>query len=464
MKKTIIIAVIVGFVFAAHAHLYASESTVDIEALKEQIKKEIRNERPWHDEIASWKIDVHGFASQGFLYSDNYNFLAPNSDGGSFSYNEIGINFSKDLTDKLRIGVQFLARDLGDIYNDEPEIDWAYGDYHWLDWLGIRAGILKVPLGLYNETRDVDMLRTSVLLPDGVYHEPYREFMMGLAGVGIYGAIPVGPVGDMDYQVLAGTTNLKDDGGIAKNYEDDVRSTWTAVGGGVYSYLVDFDIDRFDVEEMYVGSLVWRSPWGLRLGGTYNRASFVTKASSQVNVMVPAGPGGTYVDGGYFDDVEVSMDTFWIRNYTLSAEYTWEDLVIAAEYWNNTFETDATLNFATNNFLDGTAPTNRRDMYGYYFSASYRVNPWLELGSYISIFHPWGDKTTLEKTNNLNLPDSKDFSKDIALSTRFDINEYWTFKLEGHRINGTGALLNRENDSYPDQRWWLLAAKITFSF
>jgi hypothetical protein len=456
MKKTIIIAAIVGFVFAAHAHLYASESTVDIEALKEQIKKEIRNERPWHDEIASWKIDIHGFASQGFLCSDNYNFLAPNTDGGSFSYNEIGINFSKDLTDKLRIGVQFLARDLGDIYNDEPEIDWAYGDYHWQDWLGIRAGILKVPLGLYNETRDIDMLRTSVLLPDGVYHEPYREFMMGLAGVGFYGAIPVGPVGDMDYQALAGTTNLKDDGGIAKAYEDDVRSTWAPAGGPASIAMSDFTIDSFDVEEMYVGSLVWRSPWGLRLGGTYNVASFVTNATSSAHLII----GG--VDTGVVDTVDVEMDTYWIRNYTLSAEYTWEDLVIAAEYWKNTFETDATLDFAVS--PDQAPPTQRRDMYGYYLSASYRVNPWFELGSYISIFYPWGDKTTLESTNNTNLPDSKDFSKDIALSTRFDINEYWAFKVEGHRINGTGALLNRENDSYPDQRWWLLAAKITFSF
>ena len=453
MKKTIIIAAIVGFVFAAHAHLYASESTVDIEALKEQIKKELRAERPWQDEIKSWKIDIHGFASQGFLCSDKYNFLAPNSDGGSFSYNEIGINFAKDLTDKLRIGVQFLARDLGDIYNDEPEIDWAYGDYHWQDWLGVRAGILKVPLGLYNETRDVDMLRTSVLLPGGVYHEPYREFMMGLTGVALYGAIPLGPVGGMDYTIEAGTINLADDGGIAKQYEDDVRQ----IAMGPFT-LSDFEISDFDFEEMYVGSLVWRSPWGLRLGGTFNHASFTTN-----------GRDGSYLAGGvpsgYACDVE--MDTTEIRNYTLSAEYTWEDLILAAEYWNNTFRTKSTFDFTVAPPpvpVVSVQQSTKRMIEGYYFSASYRFTQWFELGSYYSVYYPFGSQSQSEGLNNSAISGNKDYTKDWALSTRFDFNEYWAFKLEGHRMNGTAYPLFRENDGFPDKRWWLLAAKITFSF
>ncbi|SPD75090.1 conserved exported hypothetical protein [uncultured Desulfobacterium sp.] len=453
MRKTVVIAAIVGFIFAAHTRLYASESTVDIDALKEQIKKELRAERPWQDEIASWKIDIHGFASQGFLCSDKYNFLAPNSDGGSFSYNEIGINFGKDLTDKLRIGVQFLARDLGDIYNDEPEIDWAYGDYHWQDWLGIRAGILKVPLGLYNETRDVDMLRTSVLLPGGVYHEPYREFMMGLIGVGVYGAIPLGPIGGMDYTVEAGTINLADDGGIAKQYEDDVRQ----IGMGPFM-LSDFEISDFDFEEMYVGSLVWRSPWGLRLGGTFNRASFTTNGRDE-NYLA----GG--VSSGYACNVE--MDTTEIRNYTLSAEYTWEDLVLAAEYWNNTFWTKSTFDFTVAPPpvpIVSVQQSTKRMIEGYYFSASYRFTQWFELGSYYSVYYPFGSQSQAEGLNNPTIPGNKDYTKDWTLSTRFDFNEYWAFKVEGHRMNGTAYPLFRENDSFPDKRWWLLAAKITFSF
>ena len=59
-------------------------------------------------------VDIHGFISQGFIMSDTYNYLTHNSKEGSFDYNEVGINFSKEMTDKLRLGIQLFARDLGD--------------------------------------------------------------------------------------------------------------------------------------------------------------------------------------------------------------------------------------------------------------------------------------------------------------------------------------------------------------
>lgn len=40
-------------------------------------------------------LKIHGFASQGFLISDKYNYLAHDSKKGSFQYNELGINFTK---------------------------------------------------------------------------------------------------------------------------------------------------------------------------------------------------------------------------------------------------------------------------------------------------------------------------------------------------------------------------------
>jgi hypothetical protein len=34
----------------------------------------------------------------------------------------------------------------------------------------------------------------------------------------------------------------------------------------------------------------------------------------------------------------------------------------------------------------------------------------------------------------------QDYQRDLALSFRFDLNEYWLLKLEGHYMNGTAAL------------------------
>ena len=50
------------------------------------------------------QIDIHGFVSQGYLKSDDNNYLG-RSEEGTYSFNEAAVNFSGDLTDKLRIGV-----------------------------------------------------------------------------------------------------------------------------------------------------------------------------------------------------------------------------------------------------------------------------------------------------------------------------------------------------------------------
>ena len=109
-------------------------------------------------------LEVHGFVSQGYLRSTDNNYLAKTEDGTT-EFNDVAINVSTTLTDKLRVGCQFLARDLGDAGNNKVVLDWGYGDYHFRDEIGIRIGKVKRPMGFYNEGRDVDILRTWVLLP-----------------------------------------------------------------------------------------------------------------------------------------------------------------------------------------------------------------------------------------------------------------------------------------------------------
>jgi hypothetical protein len=132
-------------------------------------------------EIGPYPIDIHGFISQGFLKSDRNNFYAKTQDG-TFQFDEFGLTFGVDLTDRLRGGIQLLARDLGEIGNNKVEIDWAHLDYRWRDWLGLRAGKIKVPYGFYNETRDLDMLRTSIFLPSSLYAEDIRDAYNAIQG------------------------------------------------------------------------------------------------------------------------------------------------------------------------------------------------------------------------------------------------------------------------------------------
>lgn len=68
-------------------------------------------------------LEPHGFASQGFILNTG-NYLVADSTRGSFQFSELGLNFSKELADKLRFGVQFFAQNFGPTGNYTPQVDW----------------------------------------------------------------------------------------------------------------------------------------------------------------------------------------------------------------------------------------------------------------------------------------------------------------------------------------------------
>src|SRR4051812_27765915 len=84
-------------------------------------------------------VEVHAFASQGFILTTANNYIAT-SKKGSFEFSEVGINFTKTIVDELRVGIQLFGHDLGPTGNYTAKMDWFYLDYRWKDWLGFRAG------------------------------------------------------------------------------------------------------------------------------------------------------------------------------------------------------------------------------------------------------------------------------------------------------------------------------------
>src|SRR5258708_2307140 len=100
-------------------------------------------------------VEIHAFVSQGFLVSTANNYLAY-SKTSSFESTEAGINFNKSLTDKLRVGLQLFGRKLGPLGDYSLKLDWFFLDYRLKDWLGLRAGRVKIPFGLYNDSSDID--------------------------------------------------------------------------------------------------------------------------------------------------------------------------------------------------------------------------------------------------------------------------------------------------------------------
>jgi hypothetical protein len=93
-----------------------------------------------------------------------------------------------------------------------------------------------------------------------------------------------------------------------------------------------------------------------------------------------------------------------------------------------------------------------------YVMAAYRMTRWFQPGAYYALyFEDTADRDRRSKRQH-----------DTALTLRFDVNEHWLIKLEGHYMHGTAALNSRLNDGVPlsqlEPDWLVLIAKTTAYF
>jgi hypothetical protein len=349
------------------------------------------------------QIQIHGFASQGYLRSNHYDYLGAETEDGTVEFNEFGLNVVSPLTDRLRLGIQLLARDLGDEGNDEITVDWAFGDYRYRNWLGLRVGQIKRALGMYNQSRDIDAARTGVFLPFGVYYEGYRIAQKSVKGAELYGTLPGSVLGSFEYQIQYGTL----DSGFETNYSSDETKVNAANNAHVFY-------------------LKWNTPLeGLKLVGTFDHFYWTTTTTS--------------------DEGDTSYKTTFTE-WVAGVEYTRGNFMCAFEY--NEREND----------MESFTFTAQ----DYYGLLSYRFTDWFELGTVYAVSYDNKDNKDGEGYELYGLPKAAAWRKDLALSARFDLNAYWIFKLEGHWLNGLSGASNYGDN--PSEDGFLGAAKVTFSF
>jgi hypothetical protein len=353
-------------------------------------------------------VEVHGFGGQGFIVSTGNDYLVPDSKRGSFQMSEVGINFSKALTEKLRFGVQFFAQNFGAAGNYTPQVDWFTLDYHWRDWLGLRAGRLKIPFGLYNEVNDIDSARVPILLPQSVYPLQARSFLFAQTGAEIYGFVRAQGGGGLEYRLYGGTVYIDPD--LVVPVGTPVQLT-------------------FNVPYAYGGRLLWETPLtGLRMGASYLNLRLDS------TVFLPMG-----VSAG-------------IENHSWSwvsfAEYSHSTVTLTAEYGRGHSMQETIL---PGNTFAVTSDAG-------YVMGTWAASSWLQSALYYALKYP-----DVEKRKGLS-----NKQHDVSLTLRFDLNQHWLLKLEGHYMAGTTGLINPLRvgppPADPDRRWAVFLAKTTVYF
>tara|TARA_R110002050_G_scaffold1244_1_gene8471 strand:- start:11676 stop:12926 length:1251 start_codon:yes stop_codon:yes gene_type:complete len=136
------------------------------------------------------QIQIHGFATQGLIFTTDNNFYG-DSDHGSADFTELGINANATLLPKVRLAGQLLSRHAGNMDNGALRLDYALLDINLVASpqgnIGLYLGRIKSPLGLYNETRDIGHTRASVFTQQAIYFDKVRDLTMSADGIHFYG-------------------------------------------------------------------------------------------------------------------------------------------------------------------------------------------------------------------------------------------------------------------------------------
>ena len=356
-------------------------------------------------------IQIHGYATQGFLYTSQNNILTTNSSDGSPHWTETVVNVGATPTPKLRFSVQVRYELLGNLSNDIT-IDYAAADYKVNDKLGVRFGKVKIPSGLFNENQDIDPSYQWALLPQSVYPISSRNGQLAQYGGLVYGTFNLEKLGKVEYRGWGGQSVIDDTDGYFTSFREsgiDLPNGLSAVGIGA--------------------ALRWKTPLpGLMVG-----ASLVRK-----NKEVGQATAGPYT--GTFTVSKIDEPDYFAR-------YEKGKLMVAAEY------TRLNLNYWFQ-FPGPPAVPLPVDGRNQYAMATYKVTSKFSAGIYNS--------EAVSRTSPLG---PARFSKDWAVSGRYDFNQFLYAKAEQHWMDGTSigydATLN-PNGLKPNTRLTVLKAGISF--
>jgi|SRR5579859_2317380 len=366
-------------------------------------------ERSQAQEFKVWNraVQVHGFASQGFVYTDHNNWLSMNTNDGSGAMTDMGLNMSSQLTDRLRVGAQIYDRNVGRFGQWHPSLDWAVADYHFSNWLGIRGGKVKTTLGLYNDSQDLDFLHVFAFLPQSIYPTDLRDTTIAHTGGDVYGNVALGRrFGAVSYTAFAGI------------HHDSIYSGYPYLATQWSAYFRDIEGPQYGAD------LRWETPWkNLLLGVSRMNQEITAKGFFQNNAVAPQPV-----------PYQTTTKAYWSNQYY--GRLHGRRLEVDGEYRRYVILFPM---FAGSNVS--------MDARGWYISGTYRVGKHFEAGSYYSRY----TITTvsgglaqfyLPSQTDTSLPQNHVYDKVVA--GRWDLNRFVYLKIEGHFMDGYGL------GPYPD--------------
>jgi hypothetical protein len=388
-------------------------------------------ERSLLKSLFDWKLpetmQIHGFASQSYLYTTGNNFFGHSTNTGSLDFTEMGINGSWRPLSNLQTSMQVVYRRAGRTDESDLRLDFGFLDYSFLsdaeNLAGLRLGRVVNPYGLYNDTRDMPFTRPSIFLPQSIYFDVNRQLALSGDGIQLYG----------EHRSKIGDFLLQINGVYPRTNDPDLKQV---IAPGVSG--------KLDGEPSWVGRLMYEWDGGkVRLG--------VTSAELNAKYNPRGGP------------VNLESGSFSFSPILFSAQYNAEDWSLTGEYAIRHSDFDGFGPFLPDNNSTGES---------YYIQGSYRFTEKLEgFVRYDALYWNTSDRNgkkfaAAALSHGVSVPAHRRFAKDFATGLRWDITPSIMARVEYHYVDGTGWISELENTNLADtkQYWSLFALSLSFRF
>lgn len=387
----------------------------------------VKTQTPDGSFFNSRDLQLHGFIAQGIIDVNGSDFV--NDDGSlSTELTELGINASYQLNSQFRLAGQVVYLDGGNRYEQGVRIDYALVDWLALvneNWqLNVYLGRFKNNHWLYSSSRTVPFARPSIILPQSVYFDGFRDIAVGSDGVGLKLSHSDDDLGNIDFNLTYGHSHISDEQG--KNLLSEF-----ATGNAE---------QKFDLQ----ASMYWQpafSQW--RFGLSLLDSDF------------------TYTSGKP-DRPDAFFDAdFSFQFYTLNALYEGEFWEFSGEVYQSRFEIDG---FYVPQFHSDKIAQ------GYYLQTRYKLTSDMTfLARYENFYLDKEDKDgkKLEENSLGRIPSYFGFHRDITLGANYDITSNFSLRVEYHWVEGTGRLtpvVVPNTDINDSKNWQMWAVQLMYWF
>lgn len=366
---------------------------------------------------------LYGFVTQGYIKTDYNNFYG-NSQKGSFDFRELGIGVNNKINDTARISGLYLSRRAGEADDGHGRIDHLLADFTLAksknSTTGIKIGRNKIPFGLYNDTRDVASTRPSILLPQSIYYDHSRKFLINADGIDLY------------------------------------HESWDEVDYSRIHLLLEKPngVDNPQTENFYLGAN-W--PGSLKSGMAKGVRWLKTFNGERTKASLFAAHLPISYEPGQFDPLGKG------------------DITTNVSWWSLSHDVTPRLQVSGEMFLTRISYKNFGPFFpdrsifplGYYVQGIYSISDkWEVLGRYDISYKNKHDKNGDTWNAMTGLPKHNMFAKDLTVGVNYHYSQNLMLSAEMHFVDGTAYLPTTDNPNpfETNQRWKMLATQVTYNF